>query len=157
MGQKSVLIKDNSGKGQTYFTSKCILAKLFETTFRTCNICLIKNRQYKQAAGNEHLPDCLVEIHNFGDIISQADMPYNHNQIYGIIPYVAPEVLEHGYYTKQSDIYSLEMIMWEVISGYKPFCDREHGTFLILEIIYGLRPKFIDGTLQELIDLIEKC
>ncbi|RIB01479.1 kinase-like domain-containing protein [Gigaspora rosea] len=100
--------------------------------------------------------DGCAKISDFG-VSKLADMSYNHNQIYGIIPYVAPEVLEHGHYTKQSDIYSLGMIMWEVINGCKPFCDREYDAFLILEIIYGLRPKFIDGTPQELIDLIEKC
>ncbi|CAG8594338.1 2300_t:CDS:2 [Cetraspora pellucida] len=81
----------------------------------------------------------------------------NRDVIYGIIPYVAPEVLRGEPYTKQSDIYSLGMIIWEMTSGHKPFYDREHDTDLILAILDGLRPDFIDDTPKELVELIKKC
>jgi serine/threonine protein kinase len=61
---------------------------------------------------------------------------YNDDEdnVYGIIPYVAPEVLQGKKYTKVSDIYSFGMIMWEVMVGRRPFCDRNHNTELIIEI-----------------------
>ncbi len=39
------------------------------------------------------------------------------DEIYGIIPYVAPEVFQGKEYTKYSDIYSFGMIMWELMTG----------------------------------------
>ena len=37
--------------------------------------------------------------------------------VYGVIPYMAPEVLRGKPYTAASDIYSFAMIMWELSSG----------------------------------------
>ncbi|PKK59520.1 kinase-like protein, partial [Rhizophagus irregularis] len=56
------------------------------------------------------------------------------DNIYGIIPYVAPEVLQGKKYTKASDIYSFGMIMWDLMVGRRPFWDRNHNTELIIEI-----------------------
>ncbi len=41
----------------------------------------------------------------------------NDNKIYGIISYIAPEVLQRKECTKASDIYSFSMIMWEFMAG----------------------------------------
>ncbi|RIB27561.1 kinase-like domain-containing protein, partial [Gigaspora rosea] len=79
------------------------------------------------------------------------------NAIYGVIPYVAPEVLKGGKFTKKSDIYSFGMIIWEVINGCRPFSDRKHDEYLILDILDGLRPKIPSNILQELIELMNKC
>src|SRR4051794_17473984 len=48
------------------------------------------------------------------------------DEIYGIIPYIAPEVLRGRPYTPASDIYSFSMIMWEFTSGVSPFNNRAH-------------------------------
>ncbi|RIB25474.1 kinase-like domain-containing protein [Gigaspora rosea] len=37
--------------------------------------------------------------------------------IFGILPYIAPEVLINQQYTKASDIYSFGIIMWEILYG----------------------------------------
>ncbi|RIA87506.1 kinase-like domain-containing protein, partial [Glomus cerebriforme] len=39
------------------------------------------------------------------------------NSIYGVLPYIAPEILRGQNYTKAADIYSFGIIMYEVISG----------------------------------------
>jgi serine/threonine protein kinase len=36
---------------------------------------------------------------------------------YGRVPYIAPEVREKGIYSEKSDVYSLGVIMWQLISG----------------------------------------
>src|SRR5207249_1411881 len=41
----------------------------------------------------------------------------NNNNIYGILPYIAPEILRGQNYTKAADVYSFGIIMYEVFSG----------------------------------------
>ena len=48
----------------------------------------------------------------------------SNNDVCGVIPYMAPEVLRGKPYTPASDIYSFAMIMWELTSGVPPFDDR---------------------------------
>ncbi|CAG8749811.1 14312_t:CDS:1, partial [Racocetra fulgida] len=56
-------------------------------------------------------------------------------EIYGVIPYIAPEIFIREKYTTVSDIYSFGMIMWEMTTGQKPFYDRNHDEYLILDIL----------------------
>ncbi|RIB08753.1 kinase-like domain-containing protein, partial [Gigaspora rosea] len=107
------------------------------------------------AVNEKNFSPC-AKITDFGRS-KQENAPSDQNMVYGIIPYVAPEVLNGGRYTKKSDIYSLGMIIWEMTSGHKPFYDREHDSILILDILGGRRPEFIDGTPEELVTLIKKC
>ncbi len=40
-----------------------------------------------------------------------ADKPSETNEIYGVLPYIAPEFLHGKLYTKAADIYSFGIIM----------------------------------------------
>ncbi|RGB30367.1 kinase-like domain-containing protein [Rhizophagus diaphanus] len=62
--------------------------------------------------------------------------------IYGVLPYIAPEILQGQNYTKAADIYSFGIIMYEVISGLPPYHDVSHDKNLAIKICQGLRPKF---------------
>ena len=53
----------------------------------------------------------------------------NSESVYGIIPYMAPEVLRGKPYTPASDIYSFAMIMWELTSLVPPFDDMVHNIY----------------------------
>ncbi|GBB87938.1 hypothetical protein RclHR1_14430003 [Rhizophagus clarus] len=79
------------------------------------------------------------------------------NDIFGVIPFIAPEVLRGKPYTQASDIYSFSMIMWEFTSGIPPFNDRAHDFQLALSICKGERPKIIENTPQCYVDLMKKC
>ncbi len=79
------------------------------------------------------------------------------NDIYGVLPFVAPEILRGKPYTTASDIYSFSMIMWEFISGIPPFNDKEHDFHLALSICKGERLETIENTPQCYIDLMKKC
>src|SRR6266480_3687186 len=79
------------------------------------------------------------------------------NEIFGVIPYLAPEVLSGKPYTKESDIYSFGMIMWEHTTGKKPFYARSHDHHLILDILEGKRPEITEDTPEFYADLMKKC
>jgi serine/threonine protein kinase len=79
------------------------------------------------------------------------------NEIYGVLPYMAPEILRNNPYTQASDIYSFSMIMWEFISGTPPFNHEAHDHYLILSICEGKRPEIMKNTPKCYIDLMKKC
>jgi serine/threonine protein kinase len=78
-------------------------------------------------------------------------------QNYGVIPFMAPEVLRGNPYIPASDIYSFSMIMWEFTSGIPPFNDKAHDFQLSISICKGERPKIIENTPQCYVDLMKKC
>ncbi|GBC04017.1 hypothetical protein RclHR1_05470008, partial [Rhizophagus clarus] len=85
-----------------------------------------------------------------------ANFLKEHN-IYGVIPFMAPEVLRGKPYTPASDIYSFSIIMWEFTSGIPPFNHRAHDLQLSISICKGERPEIIESTPQCYVDLMKKC
>src|SRR6185369_14676953 len=75
----------------------------------------------------------------------------------GVLPYIAPEVLNGEPYTLSSDIYSFGVIMAELSSGKPPFYKRKHDASLALEICNGLRPEFGKGTPEIYKKLAHRC
>src|SRR5687768_5484351 len=81
----------------------------------------------------------------------------NSQQVYGVIPFITPEILNGDPLTKESDIYSFGMIMWMLSSGTRPHSDKKHDSQLIKEIMLGLRPSVVFGTPTVFADLMRKC
>jgi serine/threonine protein kinase len=77
--------------------------------------------------------------------------------IYGVLPYMAPEVLRGHQYTKASDIYSFGIIINEFISEETPYNNIPHDHALAIKICKGLRPNIFKYTPKLLADLITKC
>ncbi|GBC05106.1 hypothetical protein RclHR1_06030006 [Rhizophagus clarus] len=107
----------------------------------------------------------LSDIDNFGNCISISDMglckeigDVDETNIYGVMPYMAPEVLRGKPYTQAADIYSFGMIMYFVATGRQPFVDRAHDHNLALDICSGVRPE-IDEPEAPIcyINLMKKC
>ncbi|CAI2182091.1 14672_t:CDS:1 [Funneliformis geosporum] len=94
-----------------------------------------------------------------GDLgLSKSATEADDNETYGIIPYMVPEVLQGQKYTKASDIYSFGMIMWEYMTGRRPFWDRAHDTELIIDICDGSRPSIGDIVAPKgYIELMKEC
>ncbi|RGB41670.1 kinase-like domain-containing protein, partial [Rhizophagus diaphanus] len=87
-----------------------------------------------------------------------SDLQASDNEIYGVLPYMAPEILRNNPYSPASDIYSFSMIMWEFTSGIPPFNHKAHDHDLILSICKeGERPKIIKNTPKCYVDLMKKC
>ncbi|RHZ35830.1 protein kinase [endosymbiont GvMRE of Glomus versiforme] len=79
-------------------------------------------------------------------------------KIYGVLPYVAPEVLKREPYTQASDIYSWGIIACEMFSGLPPYHDIAHDFRLALKICEGLRPNLNEVKAPQLLkDLTSKC
>ncbi|RIB24791.1 kinase-like domain-containing protein [Gigaspora rosea] len=77
--------------------------------------------------------------------------------IYGVIPYVAPEVLSGQKLTKAADVYGFGIIMSEMSTGQRPFDGRPFDLSLSLDICRGLRPEFAPGTPDCYIELAKQC
>ena len=74
--------------------------------------------------------------------------------VYGVFPY---EILRGKPYTRASDIYSLGIIVNEIIAVVPPFNNQPHDFFLALDICRGLRPPIRTETPKFLKELIKEC
>lgn len=110
---------------------------------------------------------------HFGNILNDSDWqcyitdlglsrPANcqkeEGRIFGILPYIAPEVLKGDTYTQTSDIYSFGMVAYELLSNTYPYRDMPHDKFLAAKICQGLRPNLEEVKIpQECKNLIKSC
>ncbi|POG58599.1 kinase-like domain-containing protein [Rhizophagus irregularis DAOM 181602=DAOM 197198] len=103
-----------------------------------------------------NLNDNSIYVSDMG-LCGKAD-DVNQNNIYGVMPYVAPEVLKGKPYTQAADIYSFGMIMYFVGTGKQPFSDCAHDKILALKICNGIRPEINESEAPKcFIDLMKKC
>ncbi|EXX73815.1 Cdc15p [Rhizophagus irregularis DAOM 197198w] len=101
----------------------------------------------------------LTFITGFG-LCQQANVKSSQNsdkKIYGVLPYVAPEVLRGKEYTQASDIYGFGIIAHEICIGFPPYHDIAHDEFLAIKICKGLRPKSNYKIPQLIFDVINQC
>ncbi|RIA92506.1 kinase-like domain-containing protein [Glomus cerebriforme] len=103
-----------------------------------------------------------ILCHNNIVLISDLGMCQPVNQsaekgVYGVIPYMAPEVLRGCQYTKAADIYSFGIIINEYMSEEIPYSDIPHDYTLAVKICKGFRPKIAEDTPKLVADLIIKC
>jgi len=87
---------------------------------------------------------------------SQSLSP-NKNNICGVLPYIAPEVLKKKPYTMASDVYSFGVLMSVVSTGQQPFNNLAHDEYLAMNICKGARPGFSNNTPKFYIELAFKC
>ncbi|GBC02159.1 hypothetical protein RclHR1_04490005 [Rhizophagus clarus] len=110
-----------------------------------------------------HIGNILFMSDNYNACISDMGLckkidDIDEKNIYGVIPYVAPEVLNRKPYTQAADIYSFGMIMYVVATGRQPFDDRAHDEVLVLNICNGIRPEINKQIIPTYyIDLMKKC
>src|SRR5438128_108433 len=76
--------------------------------------------------------------------------------IQGVLPYIAPEVLHSHKFTRESDIYSFGIIMYQIANGEPPFRDSD-DTHLAVRICNGLRPEMPDSAPEEYKKLAKRC
>ncbi|RIB11997.1 kinase-like domain-containing protein [Gigaspora rosea] len=85
----------------------------------------------------------------------------NLDGIYGILPYIAPEILNKHPYTKESDIYSFGIIMWEILYGKLVFFNQnsklQSELQFQIQVCNGSRPHIYENTAICYADLMKKC
>ncbi|RHZ82877.1 hypothetical protein Glove_103g304 [Diversispora epigaea] len=81
----------------------------------------------------------------------------NNRNIFGVLPYIAPEVLCGEEYTKAADVYSFGIIVYELITGFAPYYDVPHDKDLARQICNGLRPKIPFHTPKLIARIIMRC
>jgi serine/threonine protein kinase len=104
-------------------------------------------------------------IYRINDSIKISDMGLcgevgniDETKIYGVMPYVAPEVLRGEPYTQAADIYSFGMIMYFVATEKQPFSNCAHDNILALNICNGVRPEINEPEAPKCyIDLMKRC
>lgn len=95
---------------------------------------------------------CLITDLGFSGLIENFN-----NKLYGVLPYVAPEVLQGQPYTQASDIYSFGIITYELLANSYPY-PKMDDLHLLLKVCKGLRPKIEKLPIPQLLkDLIERC
>src|SRR6266542_4939217 len=129
---------------------------------RMCNIydiCLALDNIHKHKLmhkdlhpGNIFIDTTYAYIGDFGFCIPANENLSNKN-IYGVIPYMAPEILCGKPHTLASDVYSLGVIINEIITVIPPFNNHPHDCYLALDICRGLRPNIREETPDSLKEL----
>ncbi|RIB30427.1 kinase-like domain-containing protein [Gigaspora rosea] len=90
--------------------------------------------------------------------LSRKKSDHDSNEgIYGVLPFVAPEILMGQEHTQEADIYGLGVIMAEISTGTWPYDGYKFDTKLATKICKGLRPEFANGTPDCYIELANKC
>jgi hypothetical protein len=66
----------------------------------------------------------------------------NLEKVYGILPYVAPEVMQGRPYTQASDVYSFGIVAYELLANAYPYYEHKglNDKELAIKICQGLRP-----------------
>ncbi|RHZ89510.1 hypothetical protein Glove_13g247 [Diversispora epigaea] len=126
--------------------------KIIHRDLHSGNILVSNNYRYYDYGNYPVISDL-----GFGQPASIDQNISRESQIYGIIPYMAPELFKNQSYSYASDIYSFGMIMWQLTSGHRPFHDREHGPKLILDILDGKRPEITEDTPECWTNLMKRC
>ncbi|RHZ84584.1 hypothetical protein Glove_79g88 [Diversispora epigaea] len=80
-------------------------------------------------------------------------------KVFGVIPYIAPEVLSGDDYLKASDVYGFAMVMFEILTGIPPFYDIPHDKDLAFKICNGYRPEIPSHIAipRLLVDIMKRC
>ncbi|KAG9292670.1 hypothetical protein G9A89_008256 [Geosiphon pyriformis] len=100
---------------------------------------------------------------NIGDLglcqpVKNEAITTEKKKIYGVIPYIPPEVLRGEKFTTAGDIYSYGMLLWELATGKPPFHDCPHDHILINAILNGYRHKITSPFIPPSIaKIIVKC
>ena len=108
---------------------------------------------------NDFIYTCIsdVGLNIFAGKEDEEEPSEKENKIYGVLHYIAPEVLSGGKFTYESHIYSFGISMWTLSSGVRPFSNVPHDKELALKILNGERPDVTEKSPKSYHDLMQQC
>ncbi|RHZ47389.1 hypothetical protein Glove_583g7 [Diversispora epigaea] len=98
----------------------------------------------------------MLHVSDFGLSKSIEQNPEK-GKIFGVLPYIAPEVLHGEEYSKVADVYSFGIIAYEIVTGLAPYYDIPHDRDLARKICNGLRPKIPFHIPKLITKLVMRC
>ncbi|RIB12297.1 kinase-like domain-containing protein [Gigaspora rosea] len=90
-------------------------------------------------------------------ITANIELKSKSDGIFGILPYIAPEIFNKQPYTKASDIYSFGIIMWEILYGKSVSFVQDSKLQYQFQVCGGLRPPIHESSAICYVDLMKKC
>ncbi|CAI2168583.1 3094_t:CDS:2 [Funneliformis geosporum] len=129
----------------------------------TVNLISFLSRIHKENAVHRDLHSGNILFSNYDNEFYISDLgfcgPINKplENIYGNLPYIAPEVLTYKKYSYASDIYSIGILMWEISFEQSPFIGFDDNLDLTLKIINGMRPRIISNIPLKYEQLMKQC
>eukprot|EP00903_Cladosiphon_okamuranus_P009885 g9389.t1 len=69
----------------------------------------------------------------------------------------APEVLESGGSTYESDVYSFGIVVWEVLSRELPWANKTRPRDILSAVLMGIRPSFHVDAPADIVDIAKAC
>eukprot|EP01096_Ripella_sp_DP13-Kostka_P014240 TRINITY_DN636_c0_g1_i7.p1 TRINITY_DN636_c0_g1~~TRINITY_DN636_c0_g1_i7.p1 ORF type:complete len:1914 (-),score=863.67 TRINITY_DN636_c0_g1_i7:144-5885(-) len=75
----------------------------------------------------------------------------------GTAMYMAPEIVDQGNYTTAIDVYSLAIVMWEMLERRAPYPEHMGAIEVVMACKQGQRPVFTGSHPASLKALIERC
>ncbi|KAL4423545.1 hypothetical protein ABPG77_006568 [Micractinium sp. CCAP 211/92] len=76
---------------------------------------------------------------------------------YGTATHAAPELLQEGRLTRASDIFALSIIMWELVSGTRPYKGMSPMQVIVAVTQRGVRPPVPEDCPPRLAALMQRC
>jgi serine/threonine protein kinase len=96
----------------------------------------------------------IIKLIDFGYSVMVNNNDDKINGYYGSLTFMAPEIINHKFYDKSIDIWSLGVLLYDMICGNTPF--EEDTELLTIENIINLRIDFPDFISESVKDLISK-
>ena len=87
-----------------------------------------------------------VALGDFGESLIKSKQLTDTQQRFGSILWMAPELHNNGQYTEKCDVYSLAIVLWEILTSQDPFSEVHHLMQVPQRVLEGQRPHIPDST-----------
>jgi len=91
----------------------------------------------------------IIKLADFGLSRRIGEATNSKSNLFGMVPYMDPKLQKN----KQSDVYSVGVLLWEISSGHPPFRNASGSELLFFEILQGRREMTVPDTPDDYVNL----